>query len=278
MNLFALELRIFPHKAPSARPVRSPRTLIVTLSPFTKPVTALLLDIEGTTTPIDFVYSTLFPYARENVKPYLAAHPSSAAVHSDIRSLLEENAADARRGLDPPLLNGPAEQVPLDEVVAYICWLMDRDRKSTPLKSLQGKIWEEGYKKCELRSQIFEDVPRAFERWREQNKDICIYSSGSVLAQKLLFAHTEAGDLTTFIGGYFDTEIGAKTDAGSYNNIATSLNLRPSEIVFVSDVMAELDAAAGAGLETVLCVRRGNDPQTAPLARVVIHSFDEILL
>ncbi|MEK6406764.1 MAG: acireductone synthase [Acidobacteriota bacterium] len=246
-------------------------------SPFTKPVKVLLLDIEGTTTPIDFVYKILFPYARKNVKPYLAAHRSSPEVQPDIRALLEENAEDARRELDPPLLKGPAEHVPVDRVAAYVQWLMDRDRKSTPLKSLQGKLWEEGYGNGELRSQIFEDVTRAFKRWREQNKEICIYSSGSVLAQRLLFANTEAGDLTSFISGYFDTNIGAKQDPESYRRIANSLERLPEEIVFVSDVTAELDAAASAGFETLLCVRPGNPIQGPSPSHAVIHGFDEIL-
>lgn len=246
-------------------------------SPFTKPVRVLLLDIEGTTTPIDFVYKILFPYARQNVKAYLAAHRASPEVQSDVRGLLEENAEDARRENDPPLLKEQIEQVSVDRVVAYVHWLMDRDRKSTPLKSLQGKLWEEGYGNGELRSQIFEDVTRAFKRWREQNKEIRIYSSGSVLAQKLLFAHTETGDLTTFISGYFDTNIGAKKDPESYRRIANSLERRPDEIVFVSDVTTELDAAASAGFETLLCVRPGNPFQVPLPIHAVICSFDEIL-
>lgn len=245
--------------------------------PFTTPIKALLLDIEGTTTPIDFVYNVLFPYARDHVKPYLAEHAASAELHSDIRGLLEENAEDARRGLDPPPIDALAEQGFLDQVAAYVYWLMDRDRKSTPLKSIQGRIWDEGYGKGELHSKVFEDVPIAFKRWREQFKDICIYSSGSVLAQKLLFAHTEAGDLTGFIGGYFDTNIGPKQDPDSYVKIASALERPPSEILFVSDRMIELDAAALAGLEVLLCMRPGNDPQTGPFARAVIHSFDEVL-
>jgi len=244
-------------------------------SPFTKPVSVLLLDIEGTTTPIDFVYNILFPYAREHVTHYLAEHLASTEVQTDIRALLQENSDDLRRGLAPPLIDGLAEQVSLDEVAAYVHWLMDRDRKSTPLKSLQGMIWEEGYKKRELHSKVFEDVPPAFRRWRQQLKDICIYSSGSVLAQKLLFAHTDAGDLTTLIGHYFDTNIGAKQDPDSYRRIAAALDRRASEIVFVSDREIELDAAALAGLEVLLCVRPGNDPQ--PFTGSVVSSFEEVL-
>ena len=252
----------------------SPNSIVTPL--LTKPVKALLLDIEGTTTPIDFVYNILFPYARDHVNPYLAEHAASADLQPDIRGLLEEHAEDTRRGLDPPPIDAPAGQVLLDEIAAYVYWLMDRDRKSTPLKSLQGKIWEAGYRKGELRSQVFDDVPPAFKRWREQLKDICIYSSGSVLAQKLLFAHTEAGDLTGFIGNYFDTNIGAKQEADSYRCIAKALELEPSAIVFVSDVTAELEAASPAGLETLLCVRPGNHPQRGVSEYAVIRSFDEV--
>jgi enolase-phosphatase E1 len=247
------------------------------MTSFTKPVSVLLLDLEGTTTPFDFVYKILYPHAREHVKTYLEEHRASTEVQSDIRDLLQENADDVRRGLDPPLISGPAEQVSLDEVVGYFQWLMDHDRKITPLKSLQGKIWEEGYGKGELRGQVFEDVPPAFKRWREQLKSICIYSSGSVLAQRLMFANTEAGDLTSFIGSYFDTKIGAKQDPDSYTKIAAELERPPSEIVFVSDRLIELDAAAAAGFEVLLCKRPGNDPQTAPLSKALVYSFDEIL-
>src|SRR6185436_19881903 len=119
-------------------------------------------------------------------------------------------------------------------------WLMDQDRKSTPLKSLQGKIWEAGYRAGDLLAPMFEDVQRAFVRWREQQRDICIYSSGSRLAQELLFAQAEAGDLSAHIRDYFDTRVGAKREPQSYRRIAAALNTEPSDMVFVSDVTAEL--------------------------------------
>jgi enolase-phosphatase E1 len=238
------------------------------------PITTLLLDIEGTTTPIDFVYETLFPYARRKVKPYLEMGLSSEDVRADIAALLEENVEDARKGVDPPLLNGSVEQISIDDIVAYVHWLMDRDRKSSPLKSLQGKIWEEGYKRGELRGEVFEDVPRAFRRWQEQAKQICIYSSGSVLAQKLLFSSTKHGDLTPFISSYFDTSVGPKKDGASYERIAAKLERSPREILFVSDVTAELDAAATSGLNVILCVRPGN--QVASPGYTAIRSFDEL--
>ncbi|HEX8090717.1 MAG TPA: acireductone synthase, partial [Blastocatellia bacterium] len=124
------------------------------------PATAILLDIEGTTTPIDFVYEVLFPYAREHVKDFLETHLSSEDVRSDIAALCEEREADLHRGLGPPEATGRESQP--ESIVAYVHWLMDQDRKSTPLKSLQGKIWEEGYLSGHLRGQIFPDVPPAF--------------------------------------------------------------------------------------------------------------------
>lgn len=241
------------------------------------PSSAILLDIEGTTTPIDFVYEVLFPYARNHAKDFLAAHLSDEGVRLDIAALYEEQAADLRAGLSPPALAGQSRESQLDSIVAYVNWLMDQDRKSTPLKSLEGKIWEEGYLRGELRSNIFPDVPRAFERWRAQKKDICIYSSGSRLAQKLLFANTEAGDLTGSIREYFDTGVGAKSDSQSYRRIASELGLAPPEIVFVSDVTGELSAARSAGIETLLCVRPGNRPQPGQQSYRAVHTFDEII-
>jgi enolase-phosphatase E1 len=240
-------------------------------SPLTKQFGTILLDIEGTTTPIDFVYQVLFPYARTHVRGYLEAHASSQLLRSDVANLIEEHAGDVRKGLNPPLV----EDDSIDALTAYIHWLMDHDRKTTSLKSIQGKIWDEGYGKGDLHSQVFEDVPRAFRRWREQGKTICIYSSGSVLAQKLLFANTESGDLTPFISAFFDTNAGAKKESESYTRIARELRTQPGDIVFISDVTAELDAAAAAGLEPVLCVRPGNSSQPAG-AHPSIQSFDQI--
>ena len=239
-------------------------------SPIKPPISVVLLDIEGTTTPIDFVYKVLFPYARERVAEFLTLH--RADVREDIEGLVRANGEDIARGMNPPEIKSGT----VDQLAAYVRWLMDQDRKTTALKSLQGKIWEAGYRAGELHSQVFEDVPRAFKLWQKQGKDICIYSSGSVLAQKLLFANTEAGDLTRFIRDYFDTNVGAKADAASYRRIADAIELRPPAMVFVSDVTAELEAAASAGLETLLCVRPGNHPQTGASEYAVIHSFDEI--
>ena len=225
---------------------------------------AILLDIEGTTTPIAFVHDVLFTYARQHVRDYVVQHPNN----SDITQLREEHARDSE---DPPPLTDD-----VDSITTYVNWLIARDRKSTGLKSLQGKIWRDGYKAGTLKSQVFDDVRPAFERWHGKGLRISIFSSGSVLAQQLLFAHTETGDLTTFIGDYFDTTIGAKGDPESYRRIANNLNLPATEILFISDVVTELEAARQAGMQTRLSIRPGNQPQTDPDRFQTIHALDEI--
>lgn len=236
----------------------------------------VLLDIEGTTTPIDFVFKKLFPFARARMKDYLTGAWASAEVQADIAQLRDEQANDSDQGLDPPIIKGESVAEQVESAVVYIHWLMDRDRKSTPLKAIQGRIWREGYQAGELLSEVFDDVPPAFARWREQNKAICVYSSGSALAQKLLFAHTNAGDLTNYICHYFDTTIGHKTEVGSYRRIAEELRLASAEIVFVSDVVAELDAAREAGIKTVLAMRPGNRPVGPSVTHPSVTSFDAL--
>jgi enolase-phosphatase E1 len=221
----------------------------------------ILLDIEGTTTPISFVYDVLFPFARAHAGDYL----DDAAQHA----LKSEYDADVSKGLSPP----PWSSVALE----YVYWLMDQDRKSTALKALQGRIWQEGYRSGELRGEVFPDVPVALERWFRAGIDICIYSSGSILAQQLLFSTTRYGDLTRFLKGYFDTTTGPKTDPSSYAAIASTFRLpSSSEILFISDVTRELDAASAAGFEVLLSLRPGNHPQPQN-AYPSISSFSEIL-
>lgn len=237
----------------------------MTISNSTKGV---LLDIEGTTTPIAFVHDVLFSYARAHVLSYLAQHSADAA--ADVALLRQEHERDSTRGENPPPLNNP------ESIASYVNWLIDRDRKSTGLKSLQGKIWREGYRAGTLKAQVFSDVRPAFERWRTTNRRISIFSSGSALAQQLLFAHTEAGDLTPFISDYFDTNIGHKGEAESYRRIAEAIALEPNQILFISDVVAELEAANSAGMKTLLSVRPGNPPQPGTERCDTIRTFDEV--
>jgi len=233
-------------------------------------IRAILLDIEGTTTPIAFVHEVLFPYARDHVEQFLMSIDQDE-VRADIRGLHEEHAADVSNGQQPPTLSDD-----IDSLVAYVEWLIARDRKSTSLKSLQGKIWRQGYTNGSLKSQVYADVAPAFARWRARGWTISIFSSGSVLAQQLLFAHTEAGDLTGFISDYFDTNVGKKGEAASYRKIAAALNARADEILFVSDVVAELDAAKEAGMQTLLSIRPGNPPQQGAERYGSIYSFDSV--
>ena len=236
----------------------------------------ILLDIEGTTTPISFVYDVLFPFARARVKNYLAKHWESSEVGRDSARLREEHAGDLARNLSPPKLEPEPREAAIDSMATYVAWLIDHDRKSTGLKSLQGRVWQEGYRDGTLRSQVFADVPPALECWKRAGLQVSIFSSGSVLAQQLLFAHSDLGNLTKSIDRYFDTTTGAKTAAQSYRRIANEMQLVCAEILFISDVVAELDAAAGAEMQTLLCIRPGNHPQLAGHAHKQIWSFDEI--
>lgn len=230
---------------------------------------AVLLDVEGTTTPIDFVYRVLFPYARERYLAFLSGRFTDPEVTGEVRALLEEHRRDAAGGQRPPAWEDSPEGV-----AAYACWLTDRDRKSTPLKALQGRIWEEGFRAGELQARVYEDVPRALARWTGEGKAVAIYSSGSVRAQRMLFAHTQAGDLTPHVTEYFDTAVGFKTEPDSYRAIAARLSRRPQEILFVSDVAAELDAARAAGLQTALAARSDTMPMGA--THRLVRTFDRL--
>ena len=222
------------------------------------------MDIEGTTTPIEFVHTTLFGYARARVQDFLERHSADADVQADIALLRAEYDAES-----------PAPNPPMASVSAYVHWLIDRDRKSTGLKSLQGKIWAEGYRTGDLRGEVYPDVLPALERWRQRSVDVAIFSSGSVQAQRDLFTHSTAGDLTRFIRAYFDTTTGVKAAAQSYTLIAATLHRSPAEVCFVSDVETELDAAQGAGMRTAWCVR-GPDAPPPALGHPVIRSFDDL--
>jgi len=235
-------------------------------------IRALLLDVEGTTTPLDFVTRVLFPDARRHVRDFLDRRAGEAPIEADLARLRAEHEADARAGQSPPPWPDGGEGG-LDDAVAYVHWLMDRDRKSTGLKSLQGKIWEEGYRAGRLRGQVYPDVPRAFARWRAEGRDVAIFSSGSVLAQKLIFSRSDAGDLSAGIRAYFDTTTGPKRESASYRRIAAALEVEPAAVLFLSDVAEELDAARAAGMRTALCVREGEAPAGS---HRTIRSFDEV--
>lgn len=218
---------------------------------------AVLLDIEGTTTPVDFVYEVLFPYARERLASFVGPLSST---DEDLQQLRRE------------LLSEPSR--PQFDDVQYLEWLMDSDRKSTALKAIQGRIWEKGYEEGTLQGVVYPDVPPALQRWTAEGKKIAIFSSGSVLAQKLIFGKSDHGDLTRFISGYFDTTTGPKRESHSYIKIAGALAFEPTDIAFVSDMEPELEAAEEAGMLAVLSVRPGNAPTRWAGARV--ESFSEL--
>jgi enolase-phosphatase E1 len=232
------------------------------MSPFSTP-RALLTDIEGTTTSIAFVYEVLFPYAAARLER-ACAQPGPELAEALAR-LRDEHGRETAADPPPPFGDG----------APYARWLMDRDRKSTGLKLLQGLIWEEGYARGEIRGHVYPDVPPALAAWRAAGRRLRIFSSGSVKAQQLLFGHTDYGDLTLHFEGFHDTRTGPKQDPAAYLAIAHAFALPPEEILFLSDVVTELDAAAKAGYKTGLLVRPGNKP-TEPAEHAVYRSFAEI--
>jgi len=227
---------------------------------------AVLTDIEGTTTSISFVYDVLFPYAAGRLDEYCSQPDPGPELADALERLRREHAEESARDASfPPFGNG----------ADYARRLMAEDRKSTGLKLLQGVIWEEGYRTGALRSQVFPDVFPALTAWREAGIRLRVFSSGSVRAQKLLFAHTEAGDLTPLFEGFHDTTTGPKREAASYAAIAEAFGLPAGEILFLSDVREELDAAAESGMRTGMLVRPGNRPADAG-GHPVYRDFGEI--
>jgi enolase-phosphatase E1 len=218
-------------------------------------ISAILLDVEGTTTPIDFVYKTLFPFASAHVEDFLRRHFQETETSNLIAQLQDASKSDCANGAPSWTESGSGQTI--GNVAAYVRRLIARDSKITPLKTLQGKIWEEGFRGGDLKGEVYPDVALAFARWKARGKLIAIFSSGSVLAQRLLFAYSTAGNLSSFLDAYFDTTIGPKREAGSYKKIAAALQLPPIQILFISDVEAELDAAGIAGMKTALSLRPG---------------------
>jgi enolase-phosphatase E1 len=237
----------------------------------------VLLDIEGTTTPIAFVYDVLFPFARAHLEIWLNTHGDSAEGIEVVRMLAREHAEERRRGEAVPPWTSSASPGQWSGVLACARWLMDRDSKSPGLKRLQGLICAEGYAAGKLHGEVFPDVAPALRRWADQNVGVAIYSSGSELAQRVLFASTAAGDLTPFILAHFDTAVGAKAEPDSYRRIAAALGRAPAAVLFVSDVTSELAAASEAGQQVVLSVRPGNRPQHEAFRYETIQSFNELI-
>jgi len=228
---------------------------------------AYLLDIEGTTTPIDFVTKTLFPFARRELAGFVAQSlekpVARLALVSD--SCLLSNEYELESGV-PAWPDRPNPETALP----FLYWLMDHDRKSTALKSIQGRIWEAGYSSGQIKGEVYPDVWPAVRRWKERGARIYIYSSGSVLAQRLLFQNLPEGDMTPLIDGYFDTTTGSKRDPESYRKIASEIGLEPGDILFLSDIAEEVQAGRVAGMEATVVAR---DVETI-LRPATIRSFD----
>jgi len=210
-------------------------------------IKAIVTDIEGTTSSLSFVKEVLFPYARAHIADFVRSHAEETA----IKALLEDVCQVAGKQLD-------TEQI----ITQLIDWI-DSDKKVTPLKSLQGFIWEAGYQQGDFNGHIYRDATDNLQKWHAQGLALYVYSSGSVHAQKLLFAHTEQGDLTPLFSGYFDTHIGGKQQVESYQCIAETIGLPAEQLLFLSDIKEELDAAKAAGFATVQLTRDGEfDTQT----------------
>jgi len=236
-------------------------------------IRALLLDVEGTTTPIDFVFKTLFPFANDRAEDFLRRHCQNAEIKSIVDQL--RDCWDMHQCNGAPHWNDATVDGRIASAAAYVRCLTAQDSKITPLKILQGKIWEEGFRDGKLKGEVYPDVAPAFARWKTQGRSIAIFSSGSVLAQRLLFAHSTAGDLSSFLDGYFDTTTGPKREAESYGKIAESAGIQPRAVLFVSDVGEELDAAFAAGMNTAHSLRPGISALSEKRHRE-IRSFDEI--
>lgn len=205
----------------------------------------ILTDIEGTTSSISFVKEVLFPYARRELPNFVRKHAEDPKV---------------RHWLDQVQLELGSEFFNDEHLIETLLAWIDNDRKHTALKALQGMIWVAGYRDGDYAAHIYDDAAEALKQWHGNGHRIYVYSSGSVPAQKLFFSHTAAGDLTTLFSGYFDTEMGGKRDAESYRRIATAIEQEPSNIIFLSDIVEELDAARDAGMNTVLLDRLGDYP------------------
>jgi enolase-phosphatase E1 len=202
-------------------------------------IRAILTDIEGTTTSISFVFDVLFPYARAHIADYVRVHAGEPAV----RTQLDAVAAEAGRDLT------------LDEAIDQLIAWIDADRKVTPLKALQGMIWADGYRDGAFTGHVYPDAVAKLREWQAAGIELYVYSSGSVQAQQLLFGYSDAGDLTPLFKGWFDTRVGGKREADSYVQIAAQIGRPAEDILFLSDIVEELDAARAAGMATTRLVR-----------------------
>ncbi len=225
-------------------------------------IKAIVTDIEGTTSSIDFVHRVLFPYAARELPDFIR----SGSTHADIAALLDDVRSEA----------GECDAT-IERVIEILLQWIREDRKATPLKALQGHVWRRGYERGDFTGHMYDDAADRLRRWSNSGIDLYVYSSGSVGAQKLLFGYSDAGDLRPLFKGYFDTNIGHKKESRSYRNIVDSIGFAAPDILFLSDVAEELDAAAEAGMRTTQLVRQedvviGSHPVASDFDEVIVDS------
>ena len=236
----------------------------------------LLLDIEGTTCPVSFVSDVLFPFAKKELSRYITQHwdksPHSKSIQAAWKEWMDDQSAESMKIKQQVMQGGTGE---FDGLIQYLKHLISIDRKSTALKDLQGKIWENGYSNGELKSQLFPEAAECLRQWHEQGLTLSVYSSGSIQAQKLLYRHSSNGDLEDLFSHWFDTHTGPKKSTESYTTIAKQLHSSPNKIWFVSDNGAECDSARLAGMHTLFSLREGN-PDRDPRDHTVVQSLREV--
>ena len=221
-------------------------------------IKAIVTDIEGTTSSLSFVKDILFPYARAQLAEYVHAHIQDEAIQ-----LIQ---ADSSKEV--------GQDLSIEQLIIQLIQWIDEDKKVTPLKSLQGLIWEAGYQKGDFKGHVYQDAVDNLQLWKYKGLSLYIYSSGSVYAQKLLFGHTEYGDLNPLFSGYFDTHIGGKRESSSYAKITEEIGLPAEQLLFLSDIKEELDAAKPVGMQTIWLTREGITDLDAEHQQVL--SFDAI--
>lgn len=208
------------------------------------PIRAILTDIEGTTSAVSFVFDVLFPYAHEHLPAFVRQHAAEAEVATQLEAVRAESGET---------------DADIERIIEILLGWIAENRKATPLKALQGMVWEQGYRTGELKGHVYPDAVAALQRWKHEGYRLYVYSSGSIQAQRLIFGCSEAGDLSTLFSGYFDTTSGPKREAASYARIAEAIGRPPAEILFLSDAMQELDAAREAGMRTCGLAREGGE-------------------
>lgn len=223
-------------------------------------IDSILTDIEGTTSSLSFVRDVLFPYSRTHLPAFIKAHAQDPLIQKELEAINQLKGAVL------------SQQEAIDQLLTWI----EQDQKVTPLKALQGLIWEAGYEQGDFHGHLYEDAARMLKVWASQGLKLYVFSSGSIKAQKLLFGHTEEGDLSPLFSDFFDTRIGSKHDPEAYRAIARATRQPASSILFLSDIGTELDAARAAGMATTQLIRENQPIHSEQHA--VAKTFDDIAL